>query len=92
MSMTFLVIAVERYLAVCHPIAYQTYVMESWNKRQCAFLIVLILVPLSLLVVVKIYRIVQHGMGMVVSCFHEMERIQKGDGFGMEKISTFGAE
>ena len=56
LGVTSLAVAVERYLAVCQPFVYKTFVKENWNKRQCAILTLLILLPVSLAGVVKIVK------------------------------------
>ena len=56
-GVTSMAVAVERYLAVCHPFVYRIYIKKSWNKMQCAILAFVMLVPISAISSVKIFEI-----------------------------------
>ena len=57
LGMTSLSTALERYIAVVHPFEYKKYVKDSWAKKQCILLTILIVSPLLITIAVKLYKV-----------------------------------
>ena len=72
---TSLSTAFERFLAVIHSFSYKKYVEESWNKKQCVLMTLIILLPLMIILGLKIYKIAT-GFGFGdLTCAINMDEI-----------------